>query len=139
MESGPSHLNDETSASLRTSEKLSIRWPPAAGEKIYYFPSIAEPLNFFCAASNPKTADAYLGTGLGQHSRPPTLPFPQNEKPRYGTTTYILRMPARVEQPTACKMRPRSGALVAQPSYPLLVLNNYSADSNKLTVHRKHA
>ena len=29
-------------------------------------------------------------------------------------------------------------ALVAQPHYPLLVLNNYSPDSNKLTVHRKH-
>ena len=41
--------------------------------------SIAEPLNFFCAASNPQTADAYLGAGLGQHSRPPTLPFPQNK------------------------------------------------------------
>ena len=35
------------------------------------------------------------------------------------------------------KMRPRSGALVAQPRYPLLVLNKYSADSNKLNVHRK--
>ena len=58
---------------------LGHRRPFAAGEKIYYFPSIAEPLNFFCAASNPKTADAYLGTGLGQHSRPPTLPFPQKK------------------------------------------------------------
>ena len=31
--------------------------------------------------------------------------------------------------------------LVAQPSYwyPLLGLNKYSADSNKLTGHRKHA
>ena len=32
-----------------------------------------------------------------------------------------------------------SGALAAQPHYPLLVLNNYSPDSNKLTGHRKHA
>ena len=46
---------------------------------------------------------------------------------------------ARVEQAMDPKIRPRSGALVAQPSYPLLVLNNYSADSNKLTGHRKHA
>ena len=37
------------------------------------------------------------------------------------------------------KMHVLSGALVAQPHYPLLVLNNYSADSNKLTGHRKHA
>ena len=37
------------------------------------------------------------------------------------------------------KMHVLSGALVAQPSYPLLVLNNYSPDSNKLTGHRKHA
>ncbi len=42
-------------------------------------------------------------------------------------------------QPMCPKMRPRSGALVAQPRYPLLVLNKYSADSNKLTGHRKHA
>ena len=41
--------------------------------------SIAEPLNFFCAASNPQTANAYLGTGLGQHFRLPTQAFPQNE------------------------------------------------------------
>ena len=31
------------------------------------------------------------------------------------------------------KIRPRSGALAAQPRYPLLVLNNYSPDSNRLT------
>ena len=34
-------------------------------------------MKFFCAASNPQTADAYLGAGLGQHSRRPTLPFPK--------------------------------------------------------------
>ena len=37
------------------------------------------------------------------------------------------------------KMHVLCGAVVAQPRYPLLVLNNYSADSNKLTGHRKHA
>ena len=37
------------------------------------------------------------------------------------------------------KMHVLCGALVAQPRYPLLVLNKYSADSNKLTGHRKHA
>ena len=51
----------------------------AAGEKNLLLSSIAEPLNFFCAASNPQTANAYLGTGLGQHSRPPTQALPQNE------------------------------------------------------------
>ena len=37
------------------------------------------------------------------------------------------------------KMHVLFGALAAQPRYPLLVLNNYSTDSNKLTGHRKHA
>ena len=46
---------------------------------------------------------------------------------------------SRVEQAVDPKMHVLSGALVAQPHYPLLVLNNYSADSNKLTGHRKHA
>jgi len=59
--------------------------------------------------------------------------------PRPQAPIQARRRRPRVEQPTACKIRPRSGALVAQPSYPLLVLNNYSADSNKLTGHRKHA
>ena len=49
------------------------------------------------------------------------------------------RSDARVEQPSSRKMHLLSGALAAQPRYPLLVLNNYSADSNKLTGHRKHA
>ena len=44
----------------------------------------------------------------------------------------------RVEQAADPKMHVLSGALVAQPRYLLLVLNNYSPDSNKLTVHRKH-
>ena len=46
---------------------------------------------------------------------------------------------ARVEQAADPKMHVLSGALVAQPRYLLLVLNNYSPDSNKLTGHRKHA
>ena len=46
---------------------------------------------------------------------------------------------SRVEQALRRKMHVLSGALAAQPHYPLLVLNNYSADSNKLTGHRKHA
>ena len=37
------------------------------------------------------------------------------------------------------KMHVLSGALGAQPRYPLLVLNKCSADSDKLTGHRKHA
>ena len=45
----------------------------------------------------------------------------------------------RVEQALRRKMHVLCGALVAQPRYPLLVLNNYSPDSNKLTGHRKHA
>ena len=61
------------------------------------------------------------------------------------TTLYdfLVKLPTRatprVEQPSSQKMHLLSGALVAQPRYPLLVLNNYSADSNKLTGHRKHA
>ena len=47
-----------------------------------------------------------------------------------------IRFP--VEQAADPKMHVLSGALVAQPRYLLLVLNNYSPDSNKLTVHRKH-
>ena len=42
----------------------------------------------------------------------------------------------RVEQPMRPKIRPRSGALVMKA---LLVLNNYSPNTNKLTGHRKHA
>ena len=45
----------------------------------------------------------------------------------------------RVEQAADPKMHVLSGALVAQPRYPLLVLKKYSADSNKLTGHRKYA
>ena len=37
------------------------------------------------------------------------------------------------------KMHVLSEPLVAPPRYPLLVLNKYSADSNKLTGHRKRA
>ena len=37
------------------------------------------------------------------------------------------------------KMHLLSEPLGPPPSYPLLVLNNHSADSNKLTGHRKHA
>ena len=55
------------------------------------------------------------------------------------SATSDIPLPARVEQPMRPKMHVLSGALAAQPHYPLLVLNNYSADSNKLTGHRKHA
>jgi hypothetical protein len=41
--------------------------------------SIAEPLNFFCAASHRQTANAYLRTFEGQHFRPPTQEIPQNQ------------------------------------------------------------
>ena len=41
--------------------------------------SIANQLIFFCAASNPHTAVANLGAGLGQQPRPPSQAFPQNE------------------------------------------------------------
>ena len=48
-------------------------------EKIYYFFSIAEPLNFFCAASHRQTTNAYLRKFEGQHFRPPTQEIPQNQ------------------------------------------------------------
>ena len=51
----------------------------------------------------------------------------------------IARTTTRVEQALRRKMHVLWGAQAAQPRYPLLVLNNYSPDSNKLTGHRKHA
>ena len=50
---------------------------PLAGKFIAFF--YCRPVNFFCAASNPQTAVAYLGAGLGQQSRPPSQAIPQNE------------------------------------------------------------